>query len=567
MKRTWLQFASLLIVIPTLGTACGDDSGGTASTSASETTGSMTDEAGEAGSMSGESGSSDSMSGSSDTMTSEASTGDGDGDSASATGDGDGDTASATGDGDGDTTSATGDGDGDTTGDGDGDATSATGDGDGDGDGDSTGATGDGDGDGDGVNWWDVPNEPPCPPDLSADAVLTGTALAPDGLIPVSEALVYTSPTVPAGVPAGVHCADCVELDCGAEHGTLSGVDGSFSLNVSSGDKYLVVQKGQFLRYTPLTVVAGTQAVDVALTTLPNEWDPANGEFIPRIAIADGSYDRLEDALGKMGLGDTVVSAFEERLVPGSESFELWNNGRDPVSDGLASQGNFLDLLNDPTRMATYHIIFVPCSTSDVGEGLSATQIQNIRDWVAAGGRWYVADWSGDFMAEVFPEYQTFFRDSSNDVELGSFDSDGVSLDATLSSWLDALPAALKDINPFNDTNGHPTLNNLPIIPTVDNFSGVQYPLPVILVDDGQGGFINTGHRAWLEGPGDGFEVPASPNHPLTVAAQFGCGRIQFTSYHAAEFENYVGMTPQELVLMYTILEIGVCQGEVPLPQ
>ena len=37
-------------------------------------------------------------------------------------------------------------------------------------------------------------------------------------------------------------------------------------------------------------------------------------------------------------------------------------------------------------------------------------------------------------------------------------------------------------------------------------------------------------------------------------------------SYHAAEFENYVGLTPQELVLMYTILEIGVCQGDLPPP-
>jgi hypothetical protein len=34
-----------------------------------------------------------------------------------------------------------------------------------------------------------------------------------------------------------------------------------------------------------------------------------------------------------------------------------------------------------------------------------------------------------------------------------------------------------------------------------------------------------------------------------------------FTTYHMAEFnDTYIGLTPQELVLLYLILEIGVCQ-------
>jgi hypothetical protein len=53
----------------------------------------------------------------------------------------------------------------------------------------------------------------------------------------------------------------------------------------------------------------------------------------------------------------------------------------------------------------------------------------------------------------------------------------------------------------------------------------------------------------------------------LTVTAQYGCGKIQFTSYHTAEFFDYVGLSPQELVLIYTILEIGVCQEPLPPPQ
>jgi hypothetical protein len=55
--------------------------------------------------------------------------------------------------------------------------------------------------------------------------------------------------------------------------------------------------------------------------------------------------------------------------------------------------------------------------------------------------------------------------------------------------------------------------------------------------------------------------------HPLTVTGKFGCGKVQFTSYHAAEFFDYVGRSPQELVFIYTNVEIGVCQEPLPPTQ
>ena len=75
------------------------------------------------------------------------------------------------------------------------------------------------------------------------------------------------------------------------------------------------------------------------------------------------------------------------------------------------------------------------------------------------------------------------------------------------------------------------------------------------------------GANPTIEGPGSGFDIPANEILPLTVTGQYGCGKIQFTSYHTAEFFDYVGLSPQELVLMYTILEIGVCQADLPAPQ
>jgi hypothetical protein len=475
-------------------------------------------------------------------------------DEESGQGDGDGDS----GDGDGDGESGDGDGDGE-SGDGDGDGES------GDGDGDS----GDGDGDDDTgpkfdtLETADLGEGGACNPGTN-NALLHGTVFAPNGTIPVVGALVYVTSTPPEGIPDGVYCAECVELECGVDF-TETDVDGSFALPTNSGaGKYLVVQKGQFMRVTEIDIAPGPTDLPDAQVELPDIWDPAAGLYIPKIAVADGSFDRIEDALGKFGLGDTMISNFTETTIPGTESFALYDNGRNPSSDGFVSQGTMTDLISNPNELAQYHIVFVPCSSDTHSDSIAPDSVQNIRDWVAAGGRWYVADWSNEFMAKVFPEYQNFY--GGDNADLGSYDSLADVLDDGLLEWLMALPDPLKDINPLND-EGHPTLYQLPQVMTVDNWSGIQYPLPEVLVDDGMGNQVNVGHVPWLEGPGSGGQIPQNPAHPLTVTGQFGCGKIQFTSYHTAEFFDYVGLSPQELVLIYTILEIGVCQEDLPPPE
>jgi hypothetical protein len=405
-----------------------------------------------------------------------------------------------------------------------------------------------------------------CPPNPDANASLSGTVWAPNGVIPVSGALVYTSAEPPEPIPDHVYCAECLELTCGEQDFSVTAADGTFEVQAESGDKYLVVQKGQFMRVSMIDVSPGNAMLQAEQTELPDEWDPSEGEYIPKIAIANGAFDRLEDAFGKLGLGETMIEDFEEQLVPGTESFELWDNGKDPLVDGFESQGSFAELVADPARLADYHVIFVPCSNDDYIAVLEDPEVlANIREWVEKGGRWYVADWANEWLAEPFPEYQDFYFLQGVGYDLANYDSKGTVLDAGLLAWLEALPAPLDDINPFNDEL-HPTLHDLPHVMTVDNWSGVKYPLPEVLVDDGMGNMVDVGHKAWLEGPGGG-DIPILDIHPLTITAQYGCGKIQFTSYHAAEFFDYVGLSPQELVLMYTILEIGVCQADLPPPQ
>lgn len=398
-----------------------------------------------------------------------------------------------------------------------------------------------------------------CQPEPT-DATLEGIVVAPNLVIPVSGALVYASATMPEGVPNEVYCLECVELECDTPY-ALTNPDGSFSLPVASGMKYVVVQKGQFMRVTPIEVMPGVNPLAVEVTSLPDHRDEGAGQYIPNIAIALGDYDRLEDALGKLGLADTVIdnANYTEDFVEGTEQFDMWSNMDFPE---YSIQGTIADLVSDYSKLSKYHIVFVPCSADPyIAAMYSQTAKDNIRQWVAAGGKFYVSDWSNEYLFAGFGQYQTFHKNKNGGGTdlLDSYDSLGKVLDNDLLAWLEALPAALKNINPINGGGTHPIINALPQIETVDNWSGVL-STPKVLVDDGKGGEVDVGHKIWIEGPGDGFNVPFEPQ-PLTITGQYGCGKIMFTTYHMAEFEDsYIGLTPQELVLLYLILEIGVCQ-------
>ncbi|MFV8755427.1 hypothetical protein ACNOYE_33160 [Nannocystaceae bacterium ST9] len=423
------------------------------------------------------------------------------------------------------------------------------------------------------------------------DAVLTGTVLAPNQILPISDALVWVSEDPPAAIPNTVYCNECVELECGTVYERTK-PDGSFELHVDAGSWYLVVQKGQFRRVTPIEVAAGPLALADELTSLPDHSDPAAGLNIPKIALGWAAYDRLEDALAKLGLGDVIVDtdAHTEVLVLGTEQFDIWDNGdcsnwpdSDCWGDPETKLGTLEQLLLEYALLEQYHILFLPCSNDKFLAIMeNPIAVENLREWVASGGKLYVADWSNEFLEYAFNGYQDFWRrlDTTKPADLptwaddpttdlGSYDALGTLLDPNLVAWLSALPPGLQDINPDNPdaSEAYPIIDMLPALETVNLWSGVKAVYPV-LVDDGQGGQVDVGHKVWIEGPGSATwgVPPVDQQHPLTITGEYGCGKIMFTAYHTAENGKYMGLTPQELVLMYLILDIGVCQQPYDVP-
>lgn len=392
-------------------------------------------------------------------------------------------------------------------------------------------------------------------PDAATGPVvyLQGTVLGPGGDFPVSGALVAAYPIPPDPIPSVVYCEPCAEP--GVAH-AFSEPDGTFELAVTAGGHYyLVTQKGQFRRVREYDAPpgGGTFLLDQETTTLPSRTDAAMGDTIPNIALATGSYDDMEDIFGKVDMGQVDASG---AFIWGSENgiFDAYYNGGESVPQ------NFETLLADLTAMKNYHIIFAPCSSNNPAIEDPVIQ-QNIRDYVWDGGKWYIADWSYEFVEFVWPEFLEFTGDSGSacdQTSLGScdhgpsFDSDGHAVDPDLKAWLEAMGI-------FD--------NDLALLENWDTIGSIAASFVGYDPEHGTGpnGELYLEPKVWVEGPIPWNMGMSTEDHPLTLSWPYNCGRVLFTTYHSVgEMSGpHVGLLPQEMILFYLVMEIGLCQDDV----
>jgi hypothetical protein len=59
----------------------------------------------------------------------------------------------------------------------------------------------------------------------------------------------------------------------------------------------------------------------------------------------------------------------------------------------------------------------------------------------------------------------------------------------------------------------------------------------------------------------------AYPGSPMTVTYNWGCGKVFYSVYQVVEEAPSVQIRPQEYVLLYVILEVGVCEGDYIPPE
>ena len=386
--------------------------------------------------------------------------------------------------------------------------------------------------------------------------------------IPVAGAAVYLTGTRPPPIPNGVYCEPCQVAPAGS---VVSDPTGAFVLpEAIPGHRWLVIQKGQFRLEQELDVTTADLTLDNTQTTLPSHMDQANGKWIPRIAIAAGSYDHLENILGKMGLGTVDASGVFDGTAG---QLDLADNGGTTLG---VSIGSFDALVRDPAKLATYHIVFVPCSGDNNTAALRDQQVlKNLRDYVKAGGKLYVTDWSGEWMDNVFPAQvqlggtafgdaidtpasaYTKATDAWTTSQFGNADGDAYdsndadAIDPSLAAWL----GAQRGPTPSSATSAAINPHHFE---AVDNWNFIQQLTQIQIGVDTNGQPVMDTPKAWVTGTNSG-PFGGGTRHPLTVTFEpAGCGRVMYSTYHTTE-GGHRGLYPQERILLYLIMEIGVC--------
>ncbi|GAC1540227.1 MAG: hypothetical protein NVS3B10_04920 [Polyangiales bacterium] len=379
----------------------------------------------------------------------------------------------------------------------------------------------------------------------SFTAHLKGKVVAPEGTIPISGALVYTTSVAPPDIPDHVFCDKCVKLEDGTPY-TTTKADGTFDLPTYTGSTLLVVQKGAFRRVRPLTVVAGDQDVPLALTTMPPKMDKAHGDDVPKIAIMLGAWDPIELVLARMGLAATVSKGFLGRaqvLSKDATGFAIY---------GLHDLGETspypaaITLISDPAEISKYHIVFIPCSGSSSSDpsgtgpqcdgtyGSSSKIVDTLDGFVKQGGRLYVSDWSYEYVRQIFPGYVSWQGESptiGSACMAGGGEQPAKVDDPGLSAWL---AAQGKDLSTVKDA--------------WTDLTGVHAKPDL----DADGKTVTVTPKVWVE----------ATSAPATVSFEHSCGRVLFTTYHTQPTaESSAPLEPQALALLYLILEVDVCVG------
>ncbi len=377
---------------------------------------------------------------------------------------------------------------------------------------------------------------------------LQGKVVAPEGTVPVSDAMVYLTTRDPAPIPAGAYCDTCVQLTANEPY-AYTKADGTFELGAyATGKQFLVVQKGQFRRVREIDVTAGDQQVPATMTRLPGKNDPAARDTIPRIAMVIGGYDKIEYSMKKLGIEEFYRYGDAPFPTPG-----------EPNPPGTKTGKTGRALTTSAAEMSQNHIVLLPCAafgyTQDEQNGGFTcgapidSEKNAMKAYVEGGGKLYVTDFAYEGVRQTWPGFVTFL-DATNQPMTdpkqkigkgcrgGAEDTPGTATDQGLSKWMTAIGET-----------------NIELHASWSRIDSVS-PQPGL---DPKGSPKTITPKVWMTSNIGGVERPA------TVSFEQKCGRVLFSTYHA-EGDNNSTLLAQEKALLYILLEVGVCVGELPPP-
>lgn len=391
-----------------------------------------------------------------------------------------------------------------------------------------------------------------CP--AGGSTTVRGTVYAPNGTLPLYNALVYVPNGAVTAFPTGVSCDRCGDTVTGAPLvEATTRADGTFTLtNVPAGqDIPLVVQMGRWRRQVTLPRVTACETIDLdpQLSRLPK--NQAEGD-IPQMAIATGDADPFECLLRKVGIDDAEFTS-----PTGTGRVHYYRvNGKDmspPAPTGSS-------LWSNPTQLSTYDVVMLPCEGRENRKDNQATQ--NLIDYTSAGGRVFATHFSYVWIAFAqapFPSTADWNTARSNPPD--PFD---VTLDQSF-----AKGAAFADW--LMNVNASTTKGQMSIIESRHNADAVN---PAVA-------------QRWFYGTNPNENNASTVQHftfntPVAALLPDGgspeqCGRVVFSDFHVsaaalsgndtfpASCKNE-GLSAQEKALAFMLFDLSNCvqRDEIP---
>ena len=365
-----------------------------------------------------------------------------------------------------------------------------------------------------------------------------GTVMAPSGTFPIAGALVYLTIGDAPEIPEGVYCYECEDMT--GKKWTLTNPDGTFHFdNVPAGEWNLVVRKGFFQRQRAVSVEADSHLdVPIEKTTLPSENSDDGKDHIASYAVLLSYPDETYKLLGKFGLAQMAGGDVQW----GTEAFDAYN---DDVSEPGYPPST--ELFHDQPTLDHYHMIFLPCFASQVGIPFAEGRAEMLRSYVSSGGKIYNSCCVSYWTEHPFPAYIDFYgTDEASTWDIGrlfstAHSTTGSITDPGLRDWLAVVvPSADPDNYPFS--NGYTKLDAL--VPTDDGHGLEEDDYAVV-------------PYSWV----DGAAADEYGGSPLMVTYNYDCGKVFYSVYETSP-DSGATISPQEYVLLYIILEVGVCEGD-----
>jgi hypothetical protein len=242
---------------------------------------------------------------------------------------------------------------------------------------------------------------------------VSGTVFAPNGTLPLYNAVVFV-PNAPLDpIAEGASCDRCGDVSGSPVTSTLTDTRGKFVLkNVPVGDDIpLVIQIGKWRREIklPPIVKCTDNPIDKALTHLPKNQSEGH---IPKIAITTGRCDHLACLLPKLGL-----DASEYTAKGGSGRLNLYRGAEDTsqVAPAPAGTPDATTLWGDVDTLKAYDMVMLSCECDEHNETKPDSAKRALYEYAKLGGRvfashyhytWFqnspipelrnLAEWAGD---------------------------------------------------------------------------------------------------------------------------------------------------------------------------